>query len=88
MAHLVGCCVCVCYVLCFVLPPKKSSVLECHHISYFENEIMSYVFWWVPTFVDQITTGKKVQSSGRQLEKISDNHLSCQKTTTTNHTLI
>ncbi len=37
MAHLCGCCVCVCSVLCFVLPPKQSSVLECHHISYFEK---------------------------------------------------
>ncbi len=37
MAHLVGCCVCVCCVLCFLLPPKQSSVLECHHISYFEK---------------------------------------------------
>jgi hypothetical protein len=26
------------------------------------------IFWRVPTFVDQITTGKKVQLSGRRLE--------------------
>ncbi len=32
MAHLGGCC-----VLCFVLLPKESSVLKCHHISYFEK---------------------------------------------------
>ncbi len=38
--------------------------------------------------VDQITTGKKIQSSGRRLEQISDNRLSCQNTKTTNHTLI
>ncbi len=39
MAHLVGCCVCVCCVLCFVLSPKQSAVLECHlsHISKNEN---------------------------------------------------
>ncbi len=29
---------------------------------------MSYVFWRVPTLVDQITTGKKVQLSGHRLE--------------------
>ncbi len=34
MAHLVGCCVSVCCVLCFVLPPKQSGVLECHHTSH------------------------------------------------------
>ncbi len=28
---------CVCCVLCFVLPPKLSGVLEYHHISYFEK---------------------------------------------------
>jgi hypothetical protein len=31
---------------------------------------------------------KKVQSSGRRMEKISDNRLLCQNTITTNHTLI
>ena len=38
MAHLVGCCVCVCCVLCFVLSPKQSGVLECHLSHYFKNE--------------------------------------------------
>jgi hypothetical protein len=27
----------VCVVFFFVLPPKQSGVLECHHISYFEK---------------------------------------------------
>ena len=38
MAHLVGCCVCVCCVLCFVLSSKQSGVLECHLSHYFKNE--------------------------------------------------
>ncbi len=33
---VVSVCVVFC-VLCFVLPPKQSGVLECHHISYFEK---------------------------------------------------
>jgi hypothetical protein len=34
------------------------------------------------SLVNQITTGKKVQSSGRWLEKNSDNHLLCQNMNT------
>ena len=47
MAHLVGCCVCVCCVLCFVLSPKQSGVLECHLSHILKDENMSYVFWRV-----------------------------------------
>ncbi len=36
-SHLGGCYVCVCCILCFVLLPKQSSVLECHIILYFEK---------------------------------------------------
>jgi hypothetical protein len=55
----------VCCVLCFVLPPKQSGVLECHYtISYFKKmKIMSYVFRQVSSSIklqpEKITTGKK-----------------------------
>jgi hypothetical protein len=77
MAHLVGCCVCVCCVLCFVLPPKQSGVLECmsvtiSHILKNDNYELCFL---AGSFVDQITTGKKydqnkkkVQPSGRRLK--------------------
>jgi hypothetical protein len=70
MAHLVGCCVCVCCVLCFVLPPKQSGV-TISHILKNENYELCFLAGF---FVDQITTGKsydrkkKVQLSGCQLE--------------------
>ncbi len=63
MAHLVGCCVCVCCVLCFVLSPKQSGVLECHlsHISKNENNELCILVGFF------VTTGKKSSSrlSGR-----------------------
>ena len=43
-AHLVGCYVCVCCVLCFVLSPKQSGVLKCLLSQYQKMKIMSYVF--------------------------------------------
>jgi hypothetical protein len=61
---------CLC-VLCFVFCAASKSI-QCSRVSlyliFWKMKIMSYFFWRVPTFVDQITTGKKVQSSGRQLE--------------------
>jgi hypothetical protein len=65
----------VCCILCFVLPPKQSGVLECHHIiSYLKIENYELCFL-ARIFADQITTGKnydpkkkKVLSSGRRLK--------------------
>ena len=48
----------MCSVLCFVLPPKQSGVLECHHIHILKNENYELCFL-VGSFVDQITTKKK-----------------------------
>ncbi len=40
-----------------------SKTIRCSRVSpyliFWKIKIMSYVFWWVPAFVDQITTGKK-----------------------------
>ncbi len=59
-AHLNGCCVCVCCVLCFVLSPKQSGVLKCHLSEYQKIKIMSYVFRRVSSLRPE---KKKFQSS-------------------------
>jgi hypothetical protein len=57
MAHLVGCCVCVCFVLCFMLPPKQSGVVSVtiSHILKNENYELCFLAGF---FFGQITTGK------------------------------
>ncbi len=61
---------CLC-VLCFVFF-AASKTIRCSQVSpyliFWKMKIMSYVFWWVPTFINQITTRKKVQLSGHWLE--------------------
>ncbi len=61
---------CLC-VLGFVFC-AASKTIRCSWVSpyliFWKINIMSYVFLWVPTFVNQITTRKKVQSSGHWLE--------------------
>jgi hypothetical protein len=65
MAHHVGCCFCVCCVLCFVLPPKNPVFLNVTILSYIlKNENYELCFL-VGFFVDQITTGKNYDRKKR-----------------------
>jgi hypothetical protein len=49
----------VCCVLCFVLPPKQSGVLECHYTIYISKNENYELCILAGFFFNQITTGKK-----------------------------
>ncbi len=90
MAHLVGCCVCVCCVLCFVLPLKQSGVLKCMSVTIshiLKNENYELCFWQVPSLIK--LQPEKLQPEKRH-SRLADcwiksqitNHLLCQNTNT------
>jgi hypothetical protein len=53
---VVSVCVVFCVLCCLQNNPMLSSVTISHIL---KNENYELCFWWVPAFVDQITTGKK-----------------------------